>query len=90
MVMDLAGREYFSFAPDQPMKFEVLINVEDKDIGVSSYFKQLAKEAGNIVTLTAAFPEPNPLRYVLSVQECFQNSTGLDRWVTQEFLEPKE
>jgi hypothetical protein len=79
MVMDLVGREYyFSFAPDQPMKFEGLINnVEDKDVGVSSYFQQLAKEAGNIVTLTTAFPEPNPLRDMLSVQECFQNSTGL-------------
>jgi hypothetical protein len=64
IVMDLASREYyFSFAPDQPMKFEVLINnVEEKAVGVSSYFQQLAKEAGNIVTLTTAFPEPNPLR----------------------------
>jgi hypothetical protein len=63
MVMDMAGRKYFGFAPDRLMKFEGLRNdVANKAVGASSYFQQLAKETSSNVMLTTAFPEPNPLR----------------------------
>ena len=67
MVMDLEGREYyFHFASHLPMKFEGLIeNVKKEGLGASSYFQQLAKDANKIVTLSSAFPEPNPLEEVL-------------------------
>jgi hypothetical protein len=42
IVMDLEGREYyFHFAPNQPMKFEGLIEyMKEEGLGASSYFQQ--------------------------------------------------
>jgi hypothetical protein len=67
MVMDLEGREYyFRFAPHQLKKSERLVeNVKEEGLRASSYFQQLAKDANKIVTLSSAFPEPNPLAEVL-------------------------
>jgi hypothetical protein len=79
MVMDMASRKYyFGFAPDRPMKFEGLRNdVANKEVGASSYFQQLFKDFSNIVTLTSAFPEPNPLESVLNeYSELFSGQFG--------------
>ena len=79
MVKDLEGREYyFRFAPHQPMKFDgLMVNVKEKSLGSSSYFQQLAKNASKIVTLSSAFPEPNPLEEVLNeYSELFSGQLG--------------
>ena len=67
MVMDLEAREYyFRFAPYQPMKFERLVEKGKKEsFRVNSYLGQLAKDASKIVSLSSAFPKPNPLEEVL-------------------------
>jgi len=67
MVMVLEAREYyFRSAPHQPMKFESLVENGHKEcFRVNSYFEQLAKEASKIVSLSSAFPEPNPLEEML-------------------------
>jgi hypothetical protein len=60
------------------MKLEGLIeNVKEEGLGVSSYFQQLAKDASKIVTLSSAFPEPNPLEEVLNeYTELFSEQLG--------------
>jgi len=60
------------------MKFEgVIKNVKEESLGASSYFQQLARDAGKIVTLSSAFPEPNPLEEVLNeYSELFSGQLG--------------
>jgi hypothetical protein len=77
--MDQEGREYyFCFSPHQQIKFEGLIrNVKEESFGASSYFQQLARDAGEIVTLSFAFPEPNPLEEVMNeYSELFSGQLG--------------
>jgi len=79
MVMDLEAREYyFPFAPHQTMKFESLVENGNKEcFRVNSYFGQLAKDASKIVSLSSAFPEPNPLEGVLDeYSELFSGQLG--------------
>ena len=48
---------YFHFAPQQPMKFEGLIeNVEEEGLRVSHYFQRLAKDASKICDFIFCLP----------------------------------
>jgi hypothetical protein len=67
------------------MKFEDLVeNEKGSGLGTSSYFQQLAKDASKIVTLSSAFPEPNPLEVLKEYSELLSGQFGTVKGVENE------
>ena len=51
--------------------------MKEGSLGASNYFQQLAWDDSKIVTLSSAFPEPNPLEEVLNeYSELFSGQLG--------------